>query len=518
MLSRSRKGNTSAGRIELEDIRKDFPRTGVTACDGANLVARPGSITALVGQNGAGKSTLMGILAGAIRPDGGKILIDGREQRFNTPADGLKAGIGMVRQHLRIVPGLSVRENIILACEPRRWPGFIDFAAADAMILELCDRYGYTLPLYDTAGRADTFEGELIALTATLYHDVHCVILDEPTASFSDSQVDHYLEVVGMLRDEGKTVFFITHKFDQALRIADEIAVMRNGRIVETLPPESATVDRIFSLMTGATATQSAAIETGRTGNSGIAATDGVRVPEITPVFETRGIGCTIRVSSGEIVAVTGAPGEDLRVLEDALSGFSTSTGGTISLRGGLVAPVNPRNLRRRGVAYVPSDRRRRGSILAAPVFDNLIVHMVHSNRRFGFLQMSDLRSRGRKILDSLDALVSLGQPMETLSGGTIQKVVASREMAGAPAVVLLAEPTYGLDLAAKGALFEMIRRCAADGSGILILGTDLTEFAGLAHRGVIVRDGSNADEFSMVGVEEREIHARQQGVSEVAP
>lgn len=496
-------------RITLEDIRKEFPRTGVTACDGANLAAEPGSITALVGQNGAGKSTLMGILSGAIRPDGGRILLDDQEHRFHAPADGLKAGIGMVRQHLRIIPKLTVRENIILACEPRRWPGIIDYRSADSKITDLCNRYGYTLPLNDPASRAGTFERELISLTATLFHDVHCVILDEPTASFSDSQVDRYLEVVRLLRDEGKTVFFITHKFDQAIQIADEIAVMRRGRIVKTLPPDSATIDRIFSLMTGTT---------GQTSHAG-SETDGTRetaVTEETPVFEAQDSGCTIRVRSGEIVVITGAPGEDLLELEDTLSGFAKSGRITVSIRGKAVSPVNPRNLRRKGFAYVPSDRRRRGAIPEASVFDNIIIHTFRTALQAGLVRIGILRSRGRRILDRLDASVTLRQPLETLSGGTIQKVVAAREMTDTPrTAVLLAEPTHGLDLAARDALFDLIRQCAAKGSGILILATDLTEFVGLADRGVIVRDGSSADEFSMRNADVREIHARQQLVDE---
>jgi ABC-type uncharacterized transport system ATPase subunit len=489
-----------APALEMRGITKRYP--GVVANDAIDLEVRPGEIHALLGENGAGKSTLMNILYGLAVPDEGEIRINGEVTTIAGPSEAIRRGINMVHQHFMLVPVLTVAENILLGTEPMNGPIFVDRRTAHHEIEVLGRRFGFEIDPDVKVGSLSVGWQQRVEILKALYRSARVLILDEPTAVLTPQETKEIFEVLRRLKAEGHSIIFISHKLYEVLEIADRITVIRRGKVVGTRIPGETDEDDLANLMVGRNV--SLTVDRGES-------TPGTVVLEVTDlrVNDDRGHEAVKSVSfsvrSGEIVGIAGVAGNGQDELVSALTGLRRSAGGQFSFAGRDLTRARVRVLMDNGLAFVPGDRHRYGIILSFPIDDNLclneynrppfargIVRDDEAVDRWADARIAefDIRTPSREV------------PAGTLSGGNQQKVVVAREFTGDTRVLVLDQPTRGLDVGS----IEFIHRQAIakrdEGAAILLVSAELDEVMELSdrilvmYRGQIVaeRDGRTAD------------------------
>jgi len=449
--------------VILEDLSKTWPDNGVRACDEVNLELRPGEVLALLGENGAGKSTLVGMMAGTIRPDSGRVVLEGRALG---PRDNvLDLGIALVPQHPPFSPDLTLWELAILGDEGRRWLGPRARRNQIAALSETADQWGFKLDWNLTGREAGPLALQRATLTALFRRRPRVLILDEPTAALPGPEAEALLSSVAAWCRTAKTaVVFITHKLPEALAWADRIAVMRTGRIEAVVTPGQTSLDALGALLFPATAP--------------------VPEPEPLPeppadapvVFETRGTRADFKIRAGEVLGLTSLRGEGAEALEEELTGMSPLPEGCLHMDGRDVTGHDIGELRRLGLSYVPSDRLGRGSSPQSPLASNVIPYRVEQLTRRGLLRGRSVRAYFRELKVRFGLAGEAGQRLVTLSGGNIQKLILAREMELGPRVLILAEPSWGLDLEARRILYGLIRRAARQGTAVVMLTSEPME------------------------------------------
>jgi simple sugar transport system ATP-binding protein len=476
--------------VELRDVTVAFP--GTTALDGVSLRLLPGEVHALLGENGAGKTTLLKVLTGAQQPDAGTVLLDGVPIRLRRPADALRAGVRAVYQELDLLPNLSVGENIGLGHERRRC-GVISRRAMRDTATRALDALGVRV---DPDSRLDAHPvavRQLVAIARAMVVRARVVVLDEPTSSLDPDEVTELFRAVRGLRDAGVAVVFVSHLLEQVYEIADRITVLRDGRRVgEYRTRELLRADLVRHML----GRHAPALSTVPVAAPGV--DDHPEVPEEGTVLRAAGLGrrgavapVDLAVGEGEVVAVAGLLGSGRSELVRLLTGVDRADSGTLRLFGEQVALRGPADAIGRGVVYSPEDRRRDGIVAELSVADNILLalqaqqgwrHPVRGERRAelvaGYLEALDIRPP--------DPEVAAG----TLSGGNQQKVLLARWLATAPRVLVLDEPTRGIDLGAKVAVQRLVRELAAEGMVVLFVSAELTEGLRVAHRVVVLRGG----------------------------
>lgn len=463
--------------VELAGITKTFP--GVVANDDIHLAVRPGEIHAIVGENGAGKSTLMKILYGMLRPDRGRITIDGREVHFRSPKDAIAAGIGMVHQHFMLADNLTVLENVVLGSEPAR-AGVLAFEEARRRIRELSETYG--LPLDPDRRVEDLTVGERqrVEIIKVLFRGARTLILDEPTAVLVPQEVEELFRNLRDLATRGVTIIFISHKLDEVLEIADTITVIRAGRTVATVEPEEVDVHRLAELMVGAELPTPETREVTVTEHVALAVRGlGVRVEERWALQDV-----SFEIRRGEVVGIAGVEGNGQRELVEALMGLRRPDAGTIELEGEDVTTWSTRRLREAGIGYIPEDRHVWGLLLPSPLWENAMLgHQTQPPfARGAFVDRAGARSRTVEIVRDYHVMTpGPDTPALALSGGNQQKFIVGREMAASPRVLIAAQPTRGIDVGAQAAVWEQIRAARAAGLALLLISADLEELIGLS-------------------------------------
>ncbi len=492
--------------LEMRGITKRYP--GVVANDHIDLDVCKGEIHALLGENGAGKTTLMNVLYGLARPDSGEILLDGKAVQISSPADAIARGISMVHQHFMLIPVLTVAENVILGAETMANPVFVDRGEASRRIGELATRFGFEL---DPDARVSTLSvgmQQRVEILKALYREARILVLDEPTAVLTPQETPEIFALLRRLADDGRSIIFISHKLYEVLEVADRITVIRRGKVIDERKPGETSEEELAELMVGRQVELTVDRGVSHVGEPVLRVQD-LRVlddrrHEVVPE-------ANLEIRAGEILGVAGVAGNGQDELVEASTGLRKPAGGRVTLDGVDVTGFSPRRMNEAGVGYVPADRHRFGLILPFAVYDNLVLTSYYRPPFARWL----LRNDGA-ILESAAELVQkfdirtpgVDVASATLSGGNQQKLIVAREFSRALKLLVLDQPTRGLDVGSIEFIHHQILAQRDAGTAVLLVSAELDEVLEMSdriavmYRGRIVAelDGRTADK-SEVGL-----------------
>jgi len=472
--------------LSLSDIAVAFG--GVQAVRGVSFDVRPGEVHALVGENGAGKSTLIRVMTGAVRADTGTVAIGGQPVERPDPTRMRALGVAPIYQQPALLPDLSVAENLAFGLEHGRAFRRIDWRARRARATELLARVGIALDLDRPAGTLRMAEQQLVEIARALGTRARVLLLDEPTAALTDVEAARLFTLVRGLRADGVGCVYISHRLDEVMALADRVSVLRDGQLMATLPIAEITRDGMVRLMVGRDVDMGLGTPkpAGATGEGG----DVLTLHDVGCVA-SRVAGVSLRVRAGEIVGLAGLVGAGRTELARVLFGLTPADAGTIAIDGRTRVIRTPAEAVRLGLAYVPEDRRQHGVIGAMSVAANTTLASLDRLARFGLLDRAAERAEAQRfVTDFAIRTPSIDAAVGTLSGGNQQKVALARWLATKPRVLILDEPTQGVDIGAKAEIHRLIRALAAEGLAILLISSELTELLGLAHRIGVMRGG----------------------------
>ena len=488
-------------KVELRGITKRFP--GVVACDDVDLSADSGEVHALLGENGAGKSTLMNILFGLYRPDEGEILLDGEAQRFRSPADAIAAGVGMVHQHFMLVPVFTVAENVMLGVEPTGRLGQLERAEAHERVAELSERYGLAVDPEATIEDLPVGVQQRVEILKALYRDARCLILDEPTAVLTPPEIAELMDIVRQLAEGDRSVIFISHKLREVLAIADEISVLRDGKVVGHTTPGESDEQALATMMVGHDV-KLVVDKAPATPGEPVLAIDNLVVADDRGQRVVDGVSFEVR--AGEIVALAGVQGNGQTELVEAITGLRAPRSGSVRFDGRDVAGWPPDDLFRAGLAHVPEDRQRDGLIDSFAVASNLVLNQIDErpfSRRLR-IDRRAVRIHAEELVDQFDVrTASVQSAASTLSGGNQQKVIIAREFFHADRLLVLSQPTRGLDVGSIQYIHRQVVAKRDEGVGVLLNSSELDEVLALADRVAVIYRGR------IVGILNREEASR---------
>ncbi|QRI64030.1 sugar ABC transporter ATP-binding protein [Shinella sp. PSBB067] len=489
-------GPTSASTqtpiLEMRGISQVFP--GVKALDGVDIALSPGEVTALIGENGAGKSTLVKILTGIYRPNDGEIVMDGKPVAFANAQAAIDAGVTAIHQETVLFDELTVAENIFLGHAPRTRFGLIDWKTinerARALMHQLESNIDPTIKLKDLS----IAQRHLVAIARALSVEARIVIMDEPTAALSRKEIDDLFRIVGNLKKQGKAILFISHKFDELYEIADSYAVFRDGRMVGVGRLKETPQEEIVRLMVGRDVHDVFP-------KSKVAIGETVfKVEGYCHDTEFRDISFELR--RGEILGVYGLIGAGRSELCQSLFGMTVPASGKTFLDGREIAIRSSADAIAAGIVYVPEERGRHGLALEMPIYQNMSLPSLARTSARGFLKAINEFSLARKYAERLDLrAAALSVPVGTLSGGNQQKVVIGKWLATKPKVIILDEPTKGIDIGSKAAVHAFISELAGEGLSIVMISSELPEILGMSDRVMVMREGLMAGLYDREGL-----------------
>ncbi|MBO0876588.1 MAG: sugar ABC transporter ATP-binding protein [Pseudonocardia sp.] len=504
--------------VDMVGVSKSFG--GVQAVRAVDFSLRPGEVHALLGENGAGKSTLMKILSGEVGGYRGEIRINDQPVHLTSPSDAQRAGIAMIHQELDLVPALSIAENVFLGREPRTRLGTVDMGRMVADTARLLARTGVSLDPRRAVEQLRTGEQQLVTIAKALSLDARVLIMDEPTSALSTHEVERLFGVIAELRKEGTGIVYISHRMDEIGRVADRATVLRNGSVVAEFDARAMTaaeaseamVGRPLHLMFRAGADQPTAAPRG----DELLRVDNLAVHLRQPRSGRRDpAGVSLRVRRGEIVGLAGLLGAGRTELLETLFGVGSKGrwSGRVLLDGAPIHPRNPRQALKLGIAFVPEDRRIAGLALEHSVLANTVLSVVERIARLGTVSRAAERAVTRRTVERLDVkLASLSGPVGSLSGGNQQKVVLGRNLLTEPALLLLDEPTRGVDVGAKAEIYRLLGQAAAQGVGALLASSEPAELIGVCDRVVVLSAGRDITELDTAETTEAELLAATMG------
>jgi simple sugar transport system ATP-binding protein len=489
-----------APALEMRGITKRYP--GVVANDHIDLDVRPGEIHALLGENGAGKTTLMNILYGLARPNEGEILIDGSPVRIADPTDAIARGINMVHQHFMLVPVMTVAENILLGEETMANAIFVDQREAKRRIVELGERFGFEIDPDVNVGELSVGWQQRVEILKALYRNARVLVLDEPTAVLTPQETEEIFAVLRRLAEAGHSIVFISHKLYEVLEIADRITVIRRGRVVGSRIPSETDEDDLAALMVGRDV--QLVVDRGESHPAEARLqVAGLKVLDDRGTEAVRGVDFEVR--SGEIFGIAGVAGNGQDELVEAIVGLRKPAAGSVTLDGKVVTDSTAREMTNLGTGYVPADRHRFGLVLGFSVADNLVLtDYYHAPYSRGILRNdAAIAARGKAAIQEYDIRTpSADVTAGTLSGGNQQKIIVARELAGDLRLLVLDQPTRGLDVGSIEFIHRQAIKKRDAGTAILLVSAELDEVLELSdrvavmYRGQIVAvvDGRTAD------------------------
>jgi len=478
--------------LSLEQVTKRFP--GVVANDQVSFSVQAGEIHAIVGENGAGKSTLVKIVTGLYPPDEGRILYRGSPTHFRNPRQAIQAGIGIVHQHFMLVQNFTVAENVILGAEPAR-RGLIDPKTALRKVAELCGTYGLKLNPSVRVEDISVGEQQRVEILKVLYRGADLIILDEPTAVLVPQEVDELFEHLRTLRGQGKTVVFISHKLDEVLRISDRITVLRRGRVVGTVETGKVTRQELAEMMVGRPVLFELKRGDRPPGDACLTMTG------VTALLDGREVlrNLSLTVRAGEIYGIAGVEGNGQTELAEVIMGLRPVASGSIRLYDRDITNLPADEVRRRGAAFIPEDRHRRGLALPMRVWENAIIGF-HRSPEFsrGFrLLFQNIYKTVEGAVGRFDVrLASISAAAQTLSGGNQQKLILAREFRGSPSFIVASQPTRGLDIGATEFVRQQLLNARDGGAAVLLISADLEEILSVADRIGVIFNGRIQAEF----------------------
>ena len=473
--------------LELRDVAKHFG--GVRALDGISMTIEAGRIHALVGENGAGKSTLGNIVAGAAQPDEGQMLLEGEPVLFRSPREALAQGIAAIAQELLVVPRLSVAENVFLGVEPRR-AGWVQKRTLRSRFDKLASDAGFELPADRLAGQMRTAEQQQIEILRALARDARLIVMDEPSAALSGPDTTRLHEIIRSLAQAGTTVLLVSHFLREVLELADTVTVLRDGKLVRTAPTARENEDSLIQAMLGRPLGAAFPPKSSRRADAPVAlVVRNLTAPGV--------IGVSVEVREGEIVGVAGLVGAGRTELARAIFGADRRKGGTVEVAGGPLAGGRPLASLRSGLAMIPESRKDEGLLFGRSAVENASLSSLGEFSRAGIVSRSSERVAARAMLDRIELKgASYEAPVAALSGGNQQKVLFARMMMCSPRVLIADEPTRGVDVGAKRAIYDLLVSLAGEGMGVLLISSELEEILGLAHRVLVMRRGRIAAEL----------------------
>ncbi len=473
--------------VRMEGITKRFP--GVTANYKVDFELRAGEIHALLGENGAGKTTLMNILYGLYRPDEGRIFIEGREVRIRSPRDAARLGIGMVHQHFKLVPTLTVAENIVLSLEKTGF--FMPVKKVRKAIEEAAGKYGLKIDPDARIWQLSVGERQRVEILKALMRDARVLILDEPTTVLTPGEKEELFKILRRLAGEGRGIVFITHKLDEVFRIADRVTVLRKGRVVAGGIPIGRTTPReLARLMVGREVDMRMEKKAKEPGDV---------VLEVRDLFalDDRGVmvvrGVSFEVRRGEVFGIAGVAGNGQKELVEAIIGLRKPERGRVIIDGRDVTGRPPSEVLDLGVAYIPEDRARYGIAPDLSVAENLILRAYRRPpfSRGLFLNMDYIRKWSEELVAEYGIVTpSIDTPAGSLSGGNIQRLILARELSMTPKLIIASHPTFGLDVAATEQVRALLLKHRDEGAGVLLISEDLDEIMELSDRIAVMKDG----------------------------
>ncbi|MDF2375732.1 MAG: sugar ABC transporter ATP-binding protein [Verrucomicrobiales bacterium] len=476
-----------AALLEVLGISKSFP--GVRALHEVGFSVDRGEVVALLGENGAGKSTLMKILAGVQPADRGEISIDGKMVKVSSVEEGLAQGIALIHQELNLATNLSVGANIFLGREPKK-RGLIDEKTIAAESRKYLDKVGLDVPPETLVGDLTIGKQQLVEIAKALSTDARILIMDEPTSSLSQRETGRLFEVVKDLRGNGVSIVYISHRLAEVIELADRVVVLRDGENAGELKKDEVTHDTMVSLMVGRDLSQFYAHMPLDAGEM-VLSVSGLRTP-VHPGHELN-----FELKAGEIVGLAGLVGAGRTELLESLFGIAPAVGGTIEVNGAAVTISNPRDAIEAGLALVPEDRKQQGLILDMAVADNLSLVSLERDQRKGFLNFDAENAISKEMVERMRIKTpSDRQIVRFLSGGNQQKVVIGKWLAMKPGVLLLDEPTRGIDIGAKQEIYALMEELAEQGVAILFVSSEMEEVLGMADRVLVMHEGQLTGEL----------------------
>lgn len=473
--------------IEMREITKIFGE--FVANDKINLELRKGEIHALLGENGAGKSTLMNMLAGLLEPTRGEIVVNGKSEKLDSPSKAASLGIGMVHQHFMLVEAFTVAENIILGSEVTN-KGVLDLKKANADILELSERYG--LAVDPTAKVEDISVGaqQRVEILKTLYRGADILIFDEPTAVLTPAEILELMDIMKTLVKEGKSIILITHKLDEIRAVADRVTVIRRGKSIQTVSIEGATNKDLAEMMVGRSVSFVTEKEEAQPKEVVLQISDLV-------VNENRGVPAvkelSLDVRAGEIVGIAGIDGNGQSELIQAITGLRKVKSGSIKIKGQEVVGLSPRKITEMNVSHVPEDRHRDGLVLEMMLSENIALQTYYKEplSKNGVLNYNQINSYARNLMEEFDVRAANEiVPASALSGGNQQKAIIAREVDRNPDLLIVSQPTRGLDVGAIEYIHKRLIGERDKGKAVLVVSFELDEILNLSDRIAVIHDG----------------------------
>jgi len=466
---------TSAQAVELTGITKRFP--GVVANSDVHLSVRSGEVHALCGENGAGKSTLMKILYGMQTPDEGTIEVHGEQVHFKSPADAIKAGIGMVHQHFMLADNLTVLENVVLGAEALHGIG----RRAKAKVRELAGATGLDVDPDTLVERLGVADRQRVEILKVLYRGARIVILDEPTAVLVPQEVDELFGTLRSMRADGYTFLFISHKLDEVRAIADTVTVIRRGTTVGTVDPRAVTSRQLAEMMVGSE------LPSPQTRTSTVSDVEILQIQGLTlRTSDDRVLldALDLVVRSGEILGIAGVEGNGQTELVETIMGMRRASSGSVHLAGSNLSRASTKRRREAGIGYIPEDRTRHGLLLSQPLWANRVLgyQTRRPTARGIMIDVAGARRDTQRIVEEFDVRTpGIEVAAGSLSGGNQQKLVIGRELSGDPVLLIASHPTRGVDVGAQAAIWDQIRAARSRGLAVLLVSADLDELIGLS-------------------------------------
>jgi ribose transport system ATP-binding protein len=484
--------------IELRNVSKRFP--GVLALNDVSVCFRKGEVHVLLGENGAGKSTLVKIIAGVYAKDRGEILLEGRPVDFKKIREAQDAGIAIIHQELNLLPERSIAQNIFVGREPsiKGLPGLIDKKKMIADSAELLRRLGVDLNPGTQVKKLSIAQQQMVEVVKALSRNIKVLIMDEPTSSLTKKEIDKLFEIIRKLKTDGIGVIYISHRMDEIARIGDRVTIMRDGEYIDTVDAGTMNMDEVIAKMVGRRIEQ---LYTRRYNAPG------------EPALQTsnlRGLrfrNVNISVRAGEIVALSGLIGAGRSELAKALFGYEPIEGGSYTLFGEKITRATPKESTRRGMAFLPEDRKTEGLILQMPIKTNIVsacLHKVFPNFLLNKARETRIGEQYRR--EMRIATPSVDKIVQELSGGNQQKVVISKWLASQSKFIIFDEPTRGIDIGAKAEIYQLMDRLAAEGRAILMISSELGEVIGISDRVYVMREGEVVAELPRAKLSQEEL------------
>lgn len=483
--------------VKIENLRKEFP--GVVALDDVNISIRKGEVHALVGENGAGKSTLIKVLAGVYQPNKGNIYIDYNKVSFNHPLEALKAGISVTFQDLSLFSNLSVAENIATSKKIEAGENLINWTEFEEIAKDAINTLGVDINVNQRLGYLTIGNRQMVAIARAVVNDAKLLILDEPTASLAREEISALFKIIEKLKEQGISILFVSHKLDEIFEVSDRISVLRDGKYVGTYVKNDITEEELISHMVGRKVKYKKYPK--RKSNKKM-----LEVKNISKKNNFKDI--SFDVNKGEILGITGLVGAGRTEVVQAIFGINPPDEGEVYLNNKKLDLSSTTKAMEAGIAYVPENRHEQGLVLGKSLSDNITVTVIENlKNKFGLIDKNKKKSIVNKWIKQLDITPSYpNMSIDQFSGGNQQKAVIAKWLAFSPKLLIVDEPTQGIDIGAKSEIHKLLRDLANDGMGIIVVSSELPEILSIADRTIVMRRGRISHKFEGDNMTQEEI------------